>query len=156
MSKDDKSLTKSNTNGTAMSVPGSFLPAEFAEFIGDGFASIQTVMIGEPADGKLPFYLGKLIGPGEPIEMEDGKRAMPTWAFNPAIKLPDGRVGFADNVTQVVPASYMLNAHCGRIYKEAEKRKMRAVVGVQYKGKTKTRKGLALNDLDVFEKYVVS
>ena len=152
MPKDEKALATKDTG--AMTSPGSFMPAEFAEFIGDGFASIETVMIGEPSDGKLPFYLGKLIGPGEPIQMQDGEREMPTWAFNPAVKTANGGIGFADNVTQVIPAAYMLNAHCARIYKEAEKRKQRAIIGVQYRGKTKTRKGQALNDLAVFEKYV--
>ena len=143
---------------TALTTPstssvGAFLPDEFDKFIGEGFASLDTVMIGHPDDGKLPFYIGRLIGPGEPIIMEENESQLPTWAFHPATRTKDGKVGFAENVTHIVPAPYMVHAALSRIFKETERRETTAVVGLAFLGKGKTRKGRALNQYRIFERY---
>lgn len=149
--KESTALTEAGESG--MSVPGSFLPADFEKLIGDGFASIDTVMLGDPEDGKLPFYLGELIGPGEPIQINDSENVMPTWAFHPVTRTPSGAIGVAKNVTQIIPASYTVNAACARIWKECESKQLTAMVGTIYQGQGKTKKGRALNQFRVFEKY---
>jgi hypothetical protein len=147
----DKKETSLATNGTT--TIGSFLPADFEALIGDGFASIDTVMIGAPDDGKLPFYIGRLVGPGESISMNEGESEQKTWAFHPVTRTKDGKLGIAENVTHIVPASYMVHAACARIFKECERRGVSATVGLMFMGKGKTRKGRALNQYRVFERY---
>ena len=154
-----KSLDSDEETGLttpAVSTIGAFLPADFETLIGDGFASIDTVMLGAPDDGKLPFYIGRLIGPGEPIKINEGEKDesnLPTWAFNPVTKTADGKLGVAENVTHVVPTPYMVNAACARIMKECERKGSTALVGLMFVGKQKTRKGRPLNVYRVFEKY---
>jgi hypothetical protein len=149
MAKDEKSLV----NRTETSVVGSFLPADFEALIGDGFASIDTVMLGHPEDGKLPFYIGKLVGPGAPVKMSDTENEQPTWAFHPVTRLKDGKLGIAENVTHIVPASYMVHAACQRIFDQCERTGRTAMVGVMFVGQGKTKKGRALNQYRIFEKY---
>lgn len=162
MAKDEddkkKALTKNGNGNGEMTVKGSYMPSELEEFIlkDGGFAKVETVLIGDPADGKIPYYLGKLIGPGADIDIQnDGKvNKLPTWSFHPMVKTEDGKVGSAENITQVVPSPHILNAHLVRIYAEAEKHEKAAIVAVFAKAKIKSRKGNPLNDFDVFEKYV--
>ncbi len=157
MAKDEKGLATKNGNGD-MTVKGSYMPSDLEEFIlkDGGFAQVDTVLIGDPADGKVPYYLGKLIGKGADIDiLNEGKvNKLPTWAFHPMVKSENGMIGSAENVTQVIPAPHVLNAHLLRIYAESEKRGADAIVAVFAKPKMKTRKGNPLNDYSVFEKYV--
>lgn len=156
-----KQLDSGETEETGLTAPalstiGAFLPADFQALIGEGFASIDTVMIGSPDDSKLPFYIGRLVGPGEPILINEGEKdqsTLPTWAFNPVTRTADGAIGIAENVTHVVPTPYMVNAACARIMKECERKSTTALVGLMYVGKQKTRKGRPLNVYRVFEKY---
>jgi hypothetical protein len=135
---------------------------DFAKFIGEGFASVDTVVLGDPKEtGKQPLYLGMLIGPGEAIQRDDissGEvRMQPTWAFHPMSKLADGKVGPVLNVTHVVPASFVVHAACARIYKEITEgghKGESAIVALAFQGQGKTRKGNVLNNFRVFEKYV--
>lgn len=150
----------------AMSVPGTFDPSEFERFIGEGFASIETVLFGPPAAGKLPFYVGELIGPGDPIEVGDedketGERnRMPTWAFHPIAKVgtdADGKsvYGAVQNVTHVVPCSYMVDAACKRIMKEMERQEATATVGVWFIEKKEIPgRPRMMNRYRIFERYV--
>ncbi len=153
--KEDTSLA--TAEDTAMSTPGSFMPSDLDEFLQSdgGFAQIATVMVGDPADGKIPRYMGKLIGPGQDIEIEsNGARStLKTWAFHPMVKT-NGQVGVAENVTQIVPSPYVLNAALARVHSECEKHNKAAIVAVFYRGKGKTRKGNPLNEFDLFEKYI--
>lgn len=132
--------------------------AAFAEFIGTGFASIETVIFGDDAEGKTPRYVGELIGPGAGIERIDAQsgevRTQKTFAFHPLTKLASGEIGTAENVTHVIPASYMMAAACDRILSEAAKNNKKAIVGMLYRGQVKTRSGFRVNDIAVFEKYV--
>jgi hypothetical protein len=150
--KDSALATKRDTTQL-----GTFLPSDFESFIaGEGFSSIETVMIGSPDDGKFPYYIGRLIGPGADIEMDnaDGKTSkLPTWSFHPAIKLDNGKIGFADNVTHVLPAPYMIHAACVRIFEQANRSESHATVGLIFEGQQKTRKNRPLNRYRVFEKY---
>jgi len=136
---------------------GTFLPDDFGSFIsGGGFARIETVMIGHPDDGKFPFYIGQLVGPGEPIEIEGDKAqtsTLPTWAFHPMVKMADGTIGAAENITHIVPAPYMINAACARIHGECTRNGKGAIVALSFEGKGKTRKGRPFNQYKVYEKY---
>jgi len=135
-----------------MTIPGTFMPDEMSEMLA-GFSSIKTIMIGDPKDGgKVPYYLGELIGPGADVAVTtpDGKESkLPTWAFHPMSK-----AGTVRNVTHIVPASHQIHAACARIHEQCERRNLTAIVGLIYKGQTRTKKGRALNDFDVFEKFV--
>lgn len=132
--------------------------AAFAEFIGTGFASIETLIFGDEEEGKTPRYVGVLVGQGAPIERTDETtgevRQQKTFAFHPMTKLANGEIGTAENVTHVIPASYMLAAACDRILAEAIKNNKKAVVGMLYRGQVKTRRGFRVNDIAVFEKYI--
>jgi hypothetical protein len=132
---------------------------EFAGFVGDGFASIDSVLLGDPEDGKQTKYMGELIGPGADIEMEaDQKtgevRSMRSWAFHPMSKTENGSVGVVRNVTHIIPSSYQIHAACSRIFETCQREKKTAIVALIYAGQTKTRKGYRLNQYRVFEKYV--
>lgn len=132
--------------------------AAFAEFIGSGFASIETVVFGAEEEGKCARYVGQLVGVGAPIERTDSQtgevRSQKTFAFNPMVRNSDGTFGAAVNVTHVIPASYMMAAACDRILQEATKNNKKAVVGMLYRGQVKTRSGFRVNDIAIFEKYV--
>lgn len=131
--------------------------AAFADFIGSGFAQIETVIFGPDDEGKVARYVGQLIGPGAGIDRADDKgevRTQKTFAFHPMVKNPDGTYGAAVNVTHVIPASYMMAAACDRIVAEADKQKKTAIVGMLYRGQVKTRSGFRVNDIAIFEKYV--
>ena len=150
MAKNDKNTALVTTGDN---VPGVLSDDEFGDFL-SGFASIDSVLLGDPNDGKQPRYIGQLIGPGTPIEMEpDAKtgevRTMKTFAFHPMTK--DGPVM---NVTHIIPASYIVANACERIHMQAEKDGKTAIVGFIYQGKGKTRRGFQLNKVQVFEKYI--
>lgn len=134
-------------------LPGLLSDDEFGGLL-SGFSSVDSVLIGEPDEGKQARYIGQLIGPGTPIEMEPDQRTgevrvMKTFAFHPMT--PTGPVM---NVTHVIPASYIIANACERIYAEAQKNGQTAIVGIIYDGKGKTRKGRQLNKVRIFEKYV--
>jgi len=150
MSKEQKETALTTPSSTTV---GAFLPADFEALIGDGFASIETVLFGDPSDGKLPFYIGRLIGPGAPIIMEDSENSQPTWSFNPVTRTKDGKLGIATNVTHIIPAAYMVHAACQRVFDKCQRTGETATVGVMFMGKGKTRKGRALNQFRIFEKY---
>ena len=134
--------------------------AAFADFIGDGFASVETVVFGDEAEGtgKCSRYVGQLIGAGAPIERMDrgtGEvNTQKTFAFHPFVKNPDGTFGAAVNVTHVIPASYMMAAGLDRILAESQKQNKTAIVGMLFRGQVKTRSGFRVNDIGIFEKYV--
>lgn len=161
MAKNDKTISEVETE-TALALPGAAQEITndvFSAFLGDGFASIDTVLIGAKDEGKLSLYMGELIGPGEPIEMDpDPKtgeiRSMTTWSFHPLTRTSDGKPGVVQNVTHVIPASYQVQAGCARIHKLAQARGVRAWVAIAFLGKTRTRKGYNLNVIRVFEKYL--
>lgn len=133
----------------------------FTRIIGKGFSSIDTVLLGDPNQGgKVPMYVGLLIGPGEPIEVgePDPKtgvvNTMPTFAFHPVI---DENGGTVENVTHVIPMSHVPAHACARIFREVSEggshAGMKAIVGLVYIGKGVTRKGYQLNNFRVFERY---
>lgn len=134
-------------------LPGLLSDDDFGDML-SGFSSIDSVLIGDPDEGKQVRYIGQLIGPGTPIEMEPDSRTgevrtMKTFAFHPMTK-----EGPAMNVTHVIPSSYILANACERIHQQAEKDGTTAIVGIIYDGKGRTRKGRPLNKVRVFEKYV--
>lgn len=154
----DKTKETAIANRTPVNLGKLESDAAFAEFIGSGFASIETVVFGAEEEGKVPRYVGQLVGAGAPIERIDPNsgevRHQKTFAFNPMVKNPDGTFGAAVNVTHVIPASYMMAAGLDRILSEADKQKKKAVVGMLYRGQVKTRSGFRANDIAIFEKYV--
>jgi hypothetical protein len=161
--KETRHMAKDKTTDlatrTETQVAGTYDLGEFEKLIGEGFASIESVLLGDPADGKQPVYIGQLIGPGSPIEMDpDPKtgevRVMKTFAFHPMTRTDDGRTGPALNVTHVIPSSFIVANACERIQAQAERDGKTAVVAFLYGGKRKTRKGYQVNDFRVFEKYV--
>jgi len=132
--------------------------AAFAEFIGSGFASIETVVFGDEVDGKCARYVGQLVGahlPSTRIDRGNGEVTnQKTFAFHPMVKNTDGTYGAAVNVTHVIPASYMMAAACDRILQESKDKGKTAIVGMLYRGQVKTRSGFRCNDIAVFEKYI--
>src|SRR5690349_16298077 len=132
--------------------------AAFADFVGEGFASVETVVFGDETEGtgKCARYVGQLVGEGAPIDRINDKtgvvQSQKTYVFNPAIKNADGTVGFAVNVKHVIPASYMMQAALDRILSEAKSSQKTAVVGMLYRGQVKTRSGFRVNDIGIFEK----
>lgn len=154
---DSKDLTKAQNSELEMSIPGSWMPESFLEQMGDGFSTIETVMMGAPDDGKIPLYVGQLIARGDDIDVEapdsDPKAPkfskLPTYVFKPIT-----RRGVVQNVTHIVPASHQIAAACSRILAQAESVGKDVIVGMQYMGLMRTRKGRQLNRFQVFEKYV--
>jgi hypothetical protein len=138
---------------TTEAQPGALTDDEFDGLL-SGFSSVDTVLIGEPEEGKQARYIGQLIGPGTPIEMQPDPntgeiKSMKTFAFHPMTAK-----GPAMNVTHVIPASYIIANACERIGAQAEKDHKTAIVGLIYDGKGRTRMGRELNKVRVFEKYV--
>lgn len=154
----DKSTDTSLATTTGVNLGKLDNDAAFQDFIGSGFASIETVIFGDEVEGKCARYVGQLIGEGSPVErIEKGTgevRLQKTFAFHPMTKLGDGTIGAAVNVTHVIPASYVMAASCDRILSEARKNNKTAIVGMLYRGQVKTRAGFRVNDIGVFEKYV--
>lgn len=134
--------------------------AAFQDFIGTGFAQVETVVFGDETEGtgKCARYVGELVGAGAPIERINDKDGVvstqKTFAFHPLVKNPDGTFGAAVNVTHVIPASYMMAAGLDRILTESIKNGKHAIVGMIYRGQVKTRSGFRVNDIGIFEKYV--
>ncbi len=147
-------LVPSNTNGEdTRALMTEQLDETFAAFLQSPDVSlVDTVLCGDPSDGKLPAYIGEMIGPGRGIEIADAKtgeiRMLPTWTFHPVLK--DGVVR---NVTHVIPSSHQLNADFGRIYDRCKAEGLKATVGVRYLGKERTRKGMQVNNYQVFERF---
>ncbi len=157
MAPNDKRNTPETAIATRdkgeMTTPGAFMPGDFDAIISEGgFSAVETVMVGDPNDGgKIPYYLGDLIGPGATVRVQtpDGKENdLPTWAFHPRTK-----AGSIQNVTHIMPASHQIHAACARIYDQAERTDSTATVGIVFEGRGKTAKGRALNRYRVFEKY---
>jgi hypothetical protein len=151
MAKSEKPVT--DLAPVSEVLPGLLSDDDFGGML-SGFSSVDSVLIGDPDEGKQARYIGQLIGPGTPIEMEPDQRTgevrvMKTFAFHPMT--PSGPVM---NVTHVIPASYIVANACERIYAEATKNDKTAIVGIIYDGKGKTRKGRQLNKVRIFEKYV--
>lgn len=157
-------MAKNDSKSTAIATAGSVslgklaTDAAFAEFIGEGFAQIETVVFGNEEEGKCARYVGQLIGNGAPIErIEKGTgvvQTQKTYAFHPMTRTESGEIGAAMNVTHVIPASYMMQAALDRILEEATKRQKTAIVGMIFRGQVKARSGFYVNDVGVFEKYV--
>lgn len=155
-------MAKNNKDETGTSLVPVNSESALAGFMGDdefgdmlqGFSSIDSVLIGDAAEDKQPRYIGLLIGPGTPIEMEPDTRTgevrtMKTFAFHPMTK-----AGPVMNVTHVIPASFIVANACERIHAQARDTGTKAIVGIIYDGKGKTRKGRQLNKVRIFEKYV--
>jgi len=132
----------------------------FEDVLGSGgFESVSVKRVGDPRDGKDPFYLGLLKGPGEPFEMDADKdtgeiKLLPTWVFQPMVKNPDGTYRIADNVTHIVPAPYQINYDCSRIWKVCETDRVRAIVALRYDGVSRSRKGNNVNNYGTAVKYL--
>ncbi len=152
---NEKELAKAGD--TEMTIPGSWMPDSFLEQMGDGFSTIETIMMGAPDDGKIPLYVGQLIARGDDIEVEapDSSEKAPKFSKLPTFVFkPITRRGIVQNVTHIIPASHQIAAACGRILAQAESVGKDAIVGMQYMGMMRTRKGRQLNRFSVFEKYV--
>jgi hypothetical protein len=152
MAKNDKSSSVTDLAPVPETLPGLLSDDEFGGML-SGFSSVDSVLIGDPDEGKQARYIGLLIGPGTPIEMEADQRtgevrSMKTFAFHPMT--PTGPVM---NVTHVIPASYIVANACERIWAQAQTDGLDAVVGIIYDGKGKTRKGRQLNKVRIFERY---
>lgn len=124
-----------------------------------GWSKVDTVLIGNPDDGKQHIYIGTLIGPGEPIEMRpDPKtgeiRQLPTWTFHPLTQKDGDKWSVDEAVTHVIPAPYKVNQDCSRIFKLAEKIGKQPLVAMKYLGKVRTNNGVYVNDYDIREKFI--
>lgn len=166
MAKDDKNKNEDivKREERTMSIEGTFDPAEFERFIGDGFAQIETVLFGRPTEGKLPFYIGQLVGPSGTVDVgeedEDGnKNKMPVWAFHPYGKLDQDAAGkpvygVVSNVTHTVPSTYMVDAACKRIWERCQRTGEVATVGIYFIGKSDIPgKPRQMNRFKIFERY---
>ncbi len=147
-------IPSANTNGEdTRALMADQLDETFASFLSSpDVALVDTILCGDPQDGKLPAYIGELIGPGRGIEISDIKTGevsiLPTWAFHPMLK-----DGIVKNVTHVIPSPYQLNADFGRIYDRCKTEGLTATVGIRYIGKERTRKGNQANRYQVFERF---
>ena len=154
----EKDLTKaSDTTDGEMTVPGSWMPASFLEQMGDGFSTIETIMMGSPDDGKIPLYVGQLTARGEDVEVEapDSKESAPKFSKLPTFVFkPMTRKGVVQNVTHIVPAGHQIAAACNRILAQAKANNVDVIVGMQFMGTMRTRKNRQLNRFQVFEKYI--
>jgi hypothetical protein len=153
MAKDKSLFTSTDLAPVSEVLPGSLSDDAFGNML-SGFSSVDSVLIGDPDEGKQARYIGQLIGRGTDIEMEADPRtgevrSMKTFAFHPMT--PSGPVM---NVTHVIPASYIVANACERIEAQAKADGKTAIVGIIYDGKGKTRKGRQLNKVRIFEKYV--
>lgn len=160
MAENKKDTAIAKTGDVTKSVGRLGTDAAFADFVGEGFAQVETVVFGDESEGtgKCSRYVGQLIGLGAPIERNNPQtgevQVQKTYAFHPMVKNADGTIGVAMNVTHVIPASYMMQAALDRILSESDKSKKTAVVGMLYRGQVKTRSGFRVNDIGIFEKYV--
>lgn len=158
----DKKGSTDLTKGNVVTLGKVRDDSAFAEFVGEGFAQVETVVFGPELEGDRPTgkcarYVGQLIGRGADIERSDRDgvvNSQKTFAFHPMTRTAEGEIGVALNVTHVIPASYMMAAACDRILAEAEKNGKKAIVGMLYRGQVPTRSGYRVNDIAVFEKYV--
>jgi hypothetical protein len=153
--KESTDLTPRDESANSMSIPGTFMPADFEDFLSQGgFAQIDTVMIGED-EGKIPMYLGRLLGPGAEVEVQapDGtENHLPTWSFHPLAKSSSG-IGVVENVTHIIPAAHQLHGALSRIYAHVQQTGKIATVGIMTNGRVQTKRGRQLNTFRVFEKY---
>lgn len=143
-----------NNNTSLVLAPGEIAPTELDALLSDGFAESKIIKVGAK-EGQVPAYVGKLVGPGRPIELKDDKTGeiseVPTWAFKP-VTGKDGTV--RENVTHVMMAPHSLNQELGRIFDTAQREGKKALVGVVYNGQLETRRGFRVNDYRIVEKYL--
>lgn len=154
-------MSKDLTTKNEMSIAGTFMPSDFDSFVaGGGFASVETIMIGDPKKGKFPFYIGRIDGKGKDVEVgeenSNGKRNfMPTYVFHPMVKLADGKVGAAENITHVIPVPYQLDAACTRVLEKCKADNLACIIAVKFAGKSEIKGGTRMmNRFEIFEKYV--
>lgn len=152
--KKETALTKTAEATDTKALMAEQLDDAFAEFLSqEGVALVSTVTVGDPSQpGKLPGYIGELIGPGRGIDIVNEKNGevttLPTWALHPFL---NGAV--QRNVTNVIPSPHQLNADFGRIHDRCKAEGLTALVGVRYLGQVKNRRGLPVNNYQVFEKF---
>lgn len=156
----EKNLATKGDNAIA----GTMASSDFQAFIGDGFASVETVVFGDDNLNKIPQYAGRLEGPAHPVAVgeevtnpltgEVRRNTMPCWVFKPVGKLADGKIGIIENVTHIVPCNYMVDAACKRIWEKCQRDNLSALVGVIFRGSEAIKGGSRrLNRYQVFEKY---
>jgi hypothetical protein len=156
----EKNLTTKDDNAIA----GTMAPSDFNAFIGDGFASVETVVFGDGKLNKVPQYAGRLDGPADPVAVGEetvnplngvvSRNTMPCWVFKPAGKLGNGSIGIIENVTHIVPCNYMVDAACKRIWEKCQRENLSALVGIIFRGSEAIKGGSRrLNRYQVFEKY---
>ncbi len=146
-------MAKNTQTETAL-VPGSINPTDVGALLADGFSEARIISIGVK-EGKVPAYIGMLVGAGIPMEFKDDHTGevsrVPTYAFKPVV---DGSGKVQENVTNVIPAPHQLNQALSRILATAEKMGKRALVAIAYNGQVDTRRGQRVNDYRICEKYV--
>lgn len=126
------------------------------DFLSSGFIEESVIKVGNPdsKEGVYESYVGQLIGPGADIELADGVSHMPTWLFNPVMKLANGAYEVATQVVNSIIASSQLDA----AYKRAMALKLATGkdiwVGAQFIEKGVNSKGQPLNKFRIFSKQV--
>lgn len=162
---------KNGTETTALTknAPGFIMPDDVAALqgamFGEGFAEEKTFGIGDPANasGKVPLYLGELVGDGgtiavqaiggkpDPVTGEVPMSEMPVFMFHPVD--PTTLKAFTARIDNVI-ASHQVAAACRKYHTLAQAQGGRAQLFIRWNGMKRTRTGNQMNDISVMFRVV--
>jgi hypothetical protein len=164
MAKNEKGLTTIDPQGmtgfgAASSDEGALTTFDPTDFFVLGFSEQKTMKIGDPINGGVPGYIGKLVaqGPDVMVNAIDGERtgevgSMPTFIFHP---LDTSSLKVNEKITHRIVCSHQLNEAFGRILKQSTETGQVAICGAFWTGKTSIQGGKkSLNTYRFFERYL--
>jgi len=170
MNRDNEDTQPATSLALAAGQPGILMPADAeslkTSMFGEAsdFATEKTFWIGDPAQGKVPFYFGELIGqaadvaveaPGskpDPTTGEIKMNMIPAWMFYPAN--PKTLVPFKRRIDTIL-CSHQVHAACVKYAALAKEAGGRAQLFLQWDGKSQTRKGNQMNNITVMYRFAV-
>lgn len=133
--KDTQIMKKDNGKTEVVGFGDSSTMADFNSFAQQGYVLDETVILGDPKDGKPDMLAGILQGPGEPMELEDPAtgelRSLKTW-----------RIQASDRVMVTLLGAAQLDTKLSRLPAGTK-------VAIKWSGKVKSRKGMQVNDYRV-------
>jgi len=153
---------------TRTPAPGFIMPDDAAalqaNMFSEGFAEEKTFGIGDPSTaGKVPIYLGELIGEGGSVQVEQmgGKpdpvtgevpmSNLPVFMFNPVD--PTTLRAFTARIDNVI-ASHQVASACRKYHTIAQAAGGRAQLFIRWNGKVTTRRNHQMNDISVMFRVV--
>lgn len=162
--KDEKALVPTT--------PGFLAPEDvrdLQQFFAEGFEQDKTILVGDPADNKIPVFFGELLGSGGAVQVETpGGKPNPTtgevpmsdletYIFNP---LNAATMTPFRQSTYTLICSYQPARQCRKLLTLAKARSeesgkpVRVQLLIRWNGTLKTRKGNQLNDFDFLHRFV--